>query len=367
MIQGGDFVSTTYLHIHKDDSAFILLRSPTHFHLIRIDSDLSESKMERLLRIYPCDTDQLQKLGVHFSAFKASNLRGVVVTGYQAGDILELWLGGDIREYQLGSDYSDDVLAQFFKDHLITRRLPPKWEGLEPSMIRKITWSANGISIACAIAFYFISTPYWLWSILCILCQLSALILTVLYPASFTLADDSRKLTVYRNKRKGHLLPACIAPGFALCLRTLTDFTFTNRTFGILMLASFLTSFVLCTAYILINKGLRNGLVNAIAVIFTIIFLSLGTVGQLNYLLDFGHVDRQIVEVVDKQITRQTKSANYDCTVQLPNGEFMELTLSARKYKDIDIGDDVIVAHYDGAFRIPFSTIETLPDTHKTG
>ena len=45
----------------------------------------------------------------------------------------------------------------------------------------------------------------------------------------------------------------------------------------------------------------------------------------------------------------------------------MELTLSARKYKDIDIGDDVIVAHYDGAFRIPFSTVETLSDTYEMG
>ena len=58
-----------YLHIHKGDSSFILLRNPTHFHLIRIDADLSESRMERLLRIYPSDTDQLHKLGVHFSAF----------------------------------------------------------------------------------------------------------------------------------------------------------------------------------------------------------------------------------------------------------------------------------------------------------
>ena len=356
-----------YLHIHKGDSSFILLRNPTHFHLIRIDADLSESRMERLLRIYPCDTEQLHKLGVHFSAFKASNLRGIVITGYQAGDALELWLGGDVREYQLGSDYSDDVLAQFFKDYPITRRIPPKWEGLAPSMIRKITWSTNAISITCAIAFYFISTLYRLWSILCIICQLSAFILTLLYPASFTLDDDSRKHKPYINKGKGHLLPACAAPGFALCLRTLTDFTFTDRPFEILLLVSLVTSFVLYAVYFLINKGLRNGLVNAIAVIFAIVILSLGAVGQLNYLLDFSHADRQIVEVVDKQITRQTKSTNYDCTVQLPNGEFMELTLSSRIYRDINIGDDVIVAHYEGAFRIPFSTVETLPDSCEMG
>lgn len=354
-----------YLHIHKGDASYILLRSPTHFHLIRIDADLSESKMERLLRIYPCDTNQLHKLGVHFSAFKATNLRGVVITGYQAGDTLELWLGGDIRQYQLATDYSDEMLSSFFSGHLITRRLPPQWEGLDPSLIRKITWSLNGFSIACAILFYFISVPYMLWSVLCILCQASALILTLIYPSSFTLADDSKKPKRYINKGKGHLLLTCIAPGFALCLRTMTDFTFTDRSLGILLLVSLVTSLVLCAVYIWINKGLRNGLVNAIAVIFAIVFLGLGTVGQLNYLLDFGYVDRQMAQVVDKQVTRQTKSTSYDCTVQLPNGEFMELNLSARRYQDIDIGDDVIVAHYDGAFHIPFSTVEVLPDTHE--
>ena len=355
-----------YLHIHKGDSYFILLRSPTHFHLIRIDADLSEFKMERLLRIYPCDTDQLHKLGVHFSAFKATNLRGVVITGYQAGDTLELWLGGDVRQYQLAADYSDEVLSTFFSGHLITRRLPPKWEGLDPGLIRKITWSLNVFSIACAILFYFISVPYMLWSVLCILCQASALILTLRHPSSFTLADDSKKPKQYVHKGKGHLLLACISPGFALCLRTLTDFTFTDRTLGILLLVSLVTSLVLCAVYIWINKGLRNGLVNAIGVIFAIVFLSLGTVGQLNYLLDFGPAQRQMAQVVDKQITRQTKATSYYCTVQLPSGELMELTLSAGKYQDIEIGNDVIVTHYDGAFHIPFSTVEALPDTHET-
>lgn len=352
-----------YLHVCKGDSSFLLLRSPTHFHLVRIDHNLPETKMERLLRRYPCDSDQLQKLGVHFSAFKADNLRSVVITGYRAGAGLELWLGGDLRKYRLGSDYSEEALEKFFKDHSITRRLPPKWEGLEPSRIRMITWAINSISIACAIAFYFISIPYKFWSILCILCQLSTLAFALLYPASFTLDDDSKSHKRFKNKGKGHLLPACVAPGFALCLRTMTDFTFTDHTLGILLIVSLVTSLVVLAGYILINKGLRNGLADAIATIVVVAFLGLGTVGQLNYLLDFGPADTQTAKVVDKQILRSTRSTSYDCTVQLPDGEYMELTLSARAYKAMDIGDDVTVTHYEGAFRIPFSTVQALPDT----
>lgn len=148
-----------YLHIHEGESSFLLLHSPTHFHLIRIDAALSESRMARLLRIYPCNADQLHKLGVHFSAFKAENLRGVVIEGHQTGDILELWLGSDLRKYQLGSDYHEETLAAFFSGYLITYRLPPEWKGLDPRIIRKTTWAVNGSSIIFAMLFYFIGTP----------------------------------------------------------------------------------------------------------------------------------------------------------------------------------------------------------------
>lgn len=352
-----------YLHVHSSESTYLLLKSPSHFHLIRVDVNLTESVMNRLLRIYPCDTNQLRQLGVHFSAFKAETLRGVVIKGYQTGDMLELWLGDGVREYQLGTDYSDELLSRFFSGYSITRRLPPKWEGLDPKLIRKITWGLNGISITCSVIFYFISKPYKLWSILCILCLLSAIGITLMYPSSFTLADDSKKQ--YTNKGKGHLLPGCISLGASLGLRTLNDFTFRDHAFEVLLLASFVTSFVLYALYIRIHKEHRNGLVHAIVVIFATIFISLGTVGQLNYLLDFNGADRQVAEVTDKQITRYTKSTSYDCIVVFSNGESMELTLSARSYKEINIGDDVIVTHHSGAFSIPFSTVETFSDAQE--
>ena len=355
------------LHIHKGGASYLLLRSTTHFHLIRMDTDLSEARMARLLRIYPCSPEQLQKMGFHFSAFKAANLRGVVFYGYKAGDTLELWLGGEARKYQLAADYPDEILSSFFSGCPIVKRLPHQWEGLDPAFIKIATWSLNTIAIACSIAFYCISVPYKLWSALCILCQLSALVLALVYPASFTLDDDSKKAKTYVNKGKGHLLPACFAPCFSLCLRTLTDFTFTDNAICGLLIITLIISAVLLAGYIRINKGLRNGLLNALAVIFALVFLNLGTIGQLNYLLDFNQADRQVVQVVDKEITRRSRSTDFDCTVVFPNGETMELTLPARIYREIDTGDDVIVAQHGGAFHIPFSTVELLPDETETG
>lgn len=351
-----------YLHIRKGDSSFLLLRNSTHFHLVRIDASLSESRMMRLLRIYPCDTEQLEKMGIHFSAFKADSVRGIVIKGYQTGDILELWIGGDVREYQLGSDYSDEIISSFFSGYLIARLQPQKWEGLDPKLIHIITWSLNGIAIVCAIAFCLIRLPYKLWSVLCILFQVLSLTIPMFYPASFSLADDSRKHQLYINKGKGHLLPAYIVPAFALCLRTSSDFTFSERFFETFLLVALISSLVLCAVYIWMKKGLQNCSTNTIAVIFTIIFLGLGTLGQMNYLLDFNFKNRQVAELVDKEKTNHTKSTSYYCTVQFPNGEYMELTLPAETYRSINIGDDVIVTHHDGAFHIPFSTVELYND-----
>ena len=78
--------------------------------------------------------------------------------------------------------------------------------------------------------------------------------------------------------------------------------------------------------------------------------------------LDFNFKDRQVAELVDKEMTNHTKSTSYYCTVQFQNGEYMEFTLPAETYRSINIGDDVIVTHHDGAFHIPFSTVELYND-----
>ena len=140
-----------YLHVHKGNSAYILLRGHSHFHLIRVDASLTESKMAKLMRKYPCESEQLQKLGVHFSAFKTDNLRGVLVKGYAIGDQLELWIGGDSRIFQLGTDYSADQINSFFSGYQIFTRLPPKWEGLDPNLIWVTTVMVNAASMLTVI------------------------------------------------------------------------------------------------------------------------------------------------------------------------------------------------------------------------
>jgi hypothetical protein len=351
-----------YLHIRTENASFLLLRNSTHFHLIRIDAGLSEAKMAKLLRIYPCEANRLRELGISFSAFKSTSLRGVTIKGYRNGDPIEFWLGSIVREYQLDTDYSEEFIHNFFAGHFINNRLPPKWDGLERNLIRKITWSLNWFSCACSAAFLWLARPYWLWSVLCILCQIAALVVVLIYPSSFTLLENRKQK--YLNAGKGHLLPAYSAPLFVLGLRTLRDFTFEGRAFLSLFLTSVAVSCgVTLLLYVFVfrkNPRIRHPIGEAVAMVILTVFLSFGMVGQLNYLLDFHYTTEHIAEVVSKDYEYSTKSTTYSCTAQLPNGQTIELSIDGRTYQAIQVGDDVLVTHHEGTFRIPFFTIQTF-------
>jgi len=349
------------LHLKKGEHSYLLLKSPDRFHLIHEDAALTQAKFDRLLRVYPCDDAFLCKLSLHFSAFHPETLRGVVIHGYQEGDELEFWLGSDVRKYRLDLDYSDEYLAEYFAGRLITHGFSPIWTGLDKALIRKVTWSLNGLSIACALLFFLLRRPYRLWSILCLLCQFFAIALPLLYPSSFTLADDSRKIVYtfsnnYPNKDKGHLLPALVAVSFALCMRTLLVFSFRDNTIWLVMLVVFILSIITMLLYTWYHRGLMCRFLNALAIILAVTYLSFGTIGQLNYLLDLQPAQSYVAEVSDKYVSEGTKSDDYYCIVKQPDGKPLELSLSGWRYNDIEIGDEISILHYDGAFGIPFYT-----------
>lgn len=354
-----------YLHVHQGESTYLLLRGSTHFHLVRVDAGLTEPVMKRLLRMYPCGDNRLRELGVTFSAFKGENLRGVVIKGYKTGDGLELWVGSDVRKFVLGSDYSEEVLSRFFSGYLITRRLPPRWEGLAPEWIRALTWSVNGIGIVCAIVFQFVGVPYRLWSGLCVLCQLSSLVFASAFPESFTLADDTGKS---REQGKGNLLPGLVAPGFAMCLKTLDDFTFEDDTvFWELIGISSVVFLILFLPMLWNGRKDRRRTAVSLGVVVIMLFLGMGTIGQLNDLLDFSRPDSYLAQTVDMRVSRGTKSTTYYCTVLFSDGEQLELNLSGKTYRKLTIGGRILVTYHHGAFGIPFFTAEPQPEGAKAG
>lgn len=351
-----------YLLLEKAGTTYMLLKSPTHFHLVKVDASLSERAYNRLSRLYPCGSDALKELNIHFSAFRAESLRRVILTGGKRGDSLQFWVGTSPQEYTLCNDYSDEELNGFFCNHQRTWRRPPKWEGLDPALIRKVTFWTNALSIVCSVWFYFLAVPYRLLAVICILLQVVSIILVSVYPESFTLLE-SREKHKHKRQRRGCLLAAFVAPGFALALRSFTDFTYLgNEGFWQVALVAFAIWIPMALILILKAQQLREDMPEFIATLAILLFLNLGTAEYLNYLLDFDTPTMHTLEVVDKHIDRGTKSTSYYIIVNLPNGEELELNVSAGKYRKADVGEKVLVKASDGAFGIRFYTTEIISD-----
>ncbi len=345
-----------FLRIYKEKASYLLLRCNTHFHLVKVDAALSDSKYRKLLRLYPCDLQQLQDLGLHVSAFRTESLRHVIVEGYRAGDEIALWLGGDLRQYRLAEDCSEALLSGFFNGFPITLRSPAQWNGLDPKLVRCITWAVTFASFACSLAFLVIKKPYWLWSTLCILFQFVSILLIYLFPTSFIL-DDRKNAHLRKKNKRGNLLAALLMPSFVLAFGTNMDFTFIGNAFWPLFFISAVVYSAALLPLVIAGRNSRNRLVTSVAIVLLMIILGTGTIGQVNYLLNFSSADHQIAVVTDKKSERGILATTYDCTVAFIDQEQMTLNLSEKDYKQIQIGDSISVTYHDGLFHIPFYKI----------
>lgn len=349
-----------YLLLEKAGNTYMLLKSPTHFHLVKVEASLSERAYNRLMRLYPCDNDVLKEMKIHFSAFRSESLRHVVLTGGKRGDSLKFWVGTSPQEYTLCDNYSEDELNCFFCNQQRTWRVPPKWEGLAPELIHKVTFWTTALSIACSVWFYFLARPYRLMALICILWQVVSIILVSVYPESFTFLESIKK---QRNHRQGCLLAAIVAPGFGLSLREMIDFTYIgNEGFWHIALVALVIWIPMALILIVRARQLREDIPEFVAILAMILFLNLGTAGYLNYLLDFNSPAAHTVEVADKHIDRGSKSTSYYVTVNLPDGELLELNVSARKYRKVAIGEKMLVKDSDGAFGIRYFTTQIISD-----
>ena len=350
-----------YLHIHKGESTFLLLRGPEHYHMIWIDARWSENALQKLLRIYPCTEETLRKQGFRASAFKAENLRYVNTRGTQTGDELEFWVGADLRQYTFGRDYTPERLETFFSGAHVHHHQPEQWKGLPVSIVRKVTWGLNGFSIILAIVYLFWGMSNRLLGTLCVLCQLLAILLPVFFPESFTLEEETiRTYSRERKYRPGKLAVALLSTAGAMTLRTLSDFTMEDRYLLISMgIMAILAGAAFLGGYF-ISIRVRATPINYIPMALCLALFCSGTVLQLNYALDFNNNPSCEVEVVDKHADRGGKSTSYYCDVELPNGERKEFRVSGTTYGELEIGEEAMVTEYAGAFGIPFSILESI-------
>jgi hypothetical protein len=195
------------------------------------------------------------------------------------------------------------------------------------------------------------------------LCQLAAILLPISFRDSFTLEEETFK-TYGREplKRPGKLWPALLATACAMTIRALSDFTMEDHYLLISMgIMAILAGAAFLGGYFT-SIRVRTTPINYIPMALCLVLFCSGPILQLNYALDFHNNPSYEVQVVDKREHRGSKSTSFYCSVELPNGEIKEFSVSRSIYEQTDFGEDVLITDYAGAFGIPFSTLEPIKE-----
>jgi len=349
-----------YLLIEKGKSRYMLLKSQTHFHMVRLNG-MTEKQMHKLLKVYPCDSKTLKELNLHVSAFRCESLRRVVLAGYEAWDEITLWIGAETRKYTLSKSYSEEMLDDFFREQQRSWQFlkkPEVWRGLDPELIHRICFWMNAVCMAIPTLFFFGGKPNKLLALLSICCQLAPLLLVLVYPESFTLLESKSSYPKQKWKCPGSLMGAFLAPGFGLALRVFSDFTFFEGGFWQLMSVAAVIWLVMLIPLIVRTGRVRENLGESIALAAILLFLNLGIAGQLNVLLDFQPVAAYRATVVDLHSYVGVKGGtSYYCTVDLSDGVQADISVSKTTFQNTKIGQNMSVEDHQGAFGIRFLTL----------
>lgn len=346
-----------YLQIEKGKNRYLLLKSPRHFHLVKLNG-MTQKRIEKLLRVYPCDDETLKKMKLHYSAFRCQSLRRVTLSGYEAGSEITFWIGGEARKYVLSQSCSEGFIDDFFAEQQRSwpfLKKPVPWVGLDPSVIRKVSLWTNVLCMGIPCWFFFLKEPYGLMAALSVLCQIVPVVMVAVYPESFTLLEGGKPGA--RDRKPGNLMGAFLVPGFALALRTLDDFTYFDGALWRLALIAFLLWLPMVGALALRSHRIRLNLWECVSLGAILLLLNLGMAGQLNGFLDTAPVKSQTVEVVDTHLSQGSKFTSYYCTVILADGERVDIQVPGRVYRQTEAGDEIRVEDHVGAFGIRFLTL----------
>lgn len=197
----------------------------------------------------------------------------------------------------------------------------------------------------------FLNVPYKLFATLALLPFPVVLALICLFPEDITL-EEKQKNANGRVELVGPLFCSGAAP----CLRLLIDFNILDWP-RLLILAAV----VLITVFIVLfvfNKSLRKKVGSLLCTVLLCVFFAIGSIGQLNYLLDFSQPQSHTALITDMHISTSSRGPDqYILTVTTGDGTDMDLQIAKADYETLKPGDQVAVFTFSGGLGIPYAFV----------
>ena len=343
-----------YLLLQQKEKLYLLLGSLGSHHLVSVDKRLTEEREQQLLRLYPCSDQTLKELGVTFSALK---VRGVAASGWEAGEELVLYVGKKKHRYILSDDSTQEQLAKMF-DGVEKFPMPKKkrkasdWR-LEKQKKERIPLM-KGIKTVLLLAALGSSAGLLLhhpgWSALGILVSASCGVLDLVFPQYFTLLD----------LEKGSKQKNAIGLGFPAAMPIMLQALYVFNRFDYLTMEIFFWSaglgILVCVIFGLWCREFADRTGDLLALLLLLAMFLSGPIGMVNGLLDVNRPAVYPVTVEDKHIS-SGKSTNYYCTVTLAEGETFDLSVSKQEYAEIEVGQQIAIAHHAGGLGIEYISL----------
>lgn len=348
-----------WLLLQDGRKTYLLAKDHQNYYLILVDKFLIWETEEWLME-RGISKELLDELPLNVETLPRNQLRGIALTGTRAGCALYFYpKGGKRKHYTFSDDYSDEQIDAFFEgvERFLAPSQPPKkkktdgdWrtERQDPEVFRKMEYVCIGItvlSVVFTLGYFLKQGAFWYTALL--LTNLSAIVLTILYPQYFTLLPEEKE----KKKTAWNMSWSLFSQVFVMVVLPWKNWL-DERMFWV--------SMVICgTAAALImgllSEEFKRAKIWLLAVFFVVGVLGQGALGHINEVYDFSKPESYVLEVEDLSYHRSRRSSTYDCTVTLPDGREAELNITRTFYRTLRVGDPVRVEVGTGVLGIEYA------------
>lgn len=346
---------TPWLVCRAEKQCCLLAKDEKAFYIIEVGKNLNWETEEWLLR-QGISEALLKELQLSFEYIPKNALRGVALDGGRAGDHVYLYIQSEKRKLTLEMDCEKTELDGFFEG--IPRFTAPKsrepgvsgWrkERQDPELFRRLRYVAPGLlAVGSGVSVGYVITGHWVLFTLTLLCAASGLGLAMAMPVYFTVFLPKGKK---KQKVRDLGFPLTVMM-MILFFRFRLNWLTYDPLWYILPAGAALGALVYRR---LVDLHQEQGMLFSSLILGA--FAALLLAGQINEVYDFSPPETYVLEVEDLRISTGKNRRCY-CTVMLPDGREVDVSVSWSLYRNLENGDFVRVIHDTGLLGIEYARV----------
>lgn len=351
-----------HLLLQKGNKTYLLLAGEKEYHIITADRRLSD-EAEAWLLAQERSVPAMNERQLSRQTIERSDLRGISLSGSDAGSMVQFNLKDKKLRYELADDYTEEALDNFFTG--IQRFRAPKinnsgedWrvKHQEPEQMRKLRFVGGILNFTgCASGFVMLFAGLrfaWLnW--LAVASAVAAFVLWLMFPYYFTVIE--RKKGSPEKKKVIEILLALIMPGMGCWLGVLKSIDVLDWAkpwiFGTAVT-------VLLTLVVWKHAKELHSLGRILGFAAACLVLSTGMLLGINQMADFRPVQTISTKIVELEVHESARHRDsYYVHVQLSDETIAELPVRASYFKTLQVGEWVEVEVHEGALDISYAAI----------